>query len=169
MEKVTVKIKLEREDVSTLMFLAGGKLSEEQWNKLKGTEYTVEDDDLEGQAIQLKLAISGIVVGNLLKKELSEGEVSSKSTYREKLIAMRKEMEERGLMVGNIRIRRRKDKYHVMEEQGDGRYFTIEGGECNSKEDAIKLKKRYLFVREKVRLFNQNLRIQLREKKKPNG
>lgn len=43
-------------------------------------------------------------------------------------------------MVGNIRIRRRKDKYHVMEEQGDGRYFTIEGGECNSKEDAIKLK-----------------------------
>ena len=69
-------------------------------------------------------------------------------------------------MVGNIRIRRRKDKYHVMEEQGDGRYFTIE---CNSKEDAIKLKKRYLFVREKVRLFNQNLRIQLREKKKPNG
>ena len=164
MEKVTVKIELEREDVSTLMFLAGGKLSEEQWNKLKGTEYTVE-----GQAIQLKLAISGIVVGNLLKKELSEGEVSSKSTYREKLIAMRKEMEERGLMVGNIRIRRRKDKYHVMEEQGDGRYFTIEGGECNSKEDAIKLKKRYLFVREKVRLFNQNLRIQLREKKKPNG
>ena len=158
MEKVTVKIELEREDVSTLMFLAGGKLSEEQWNKLKGTEYTVEDDDLEGQAIQLKLAISGIVVGNLLKKELSEGEVSSKSTYREKLIAMRKEMEERGLMVGNIRIRRRKDKY-----------FTIEGGECNSKEDAIKLKKRYLFVREKVRLFNQNLRIQLREKKKPNG
>ena len=168
MEKVTVKIELEREDVSTLMFLAGGKLSEEQWNKLKGTEYTVEDDDLEGQAIQLKLAISGIVVGNLLKKELSEGEVSSKSTYREKLIAMRKEMEERGLMVGNIRIRRRKDKYHVMEEQGDGRYFTIEGGKCNSKEDAIKLKKRYLFVREKVRLFNQNLRIQLREKK-PNG
>lgn len=57
------------------------KVSEEQWNKLKGTEYTVEDDDLEGQAIQLKLAISGIVVGNLLKKELSEGEVSSKSTY----------------------------------------------------------------------------------------
>ena len=56
-----------------------------------------------------------------------------------------------------------------MEEQGDGRYFTIEGGECNSKEDAIKLKKRYLFVREKVRLFNQNLRIQLREKKKQNG
>lgn len=96
MEKVTVKIELEREDISTLMFLAGGKLSEEQWNKLKGTEYTVEDDDLEGQAIQLKLAISGIVVGNLLKKELSEGEVSSKSTYREKLIAMRKEMEERG-------------------------------------------------------------------------
>ena len=64
MEKVTVKIELEREDISTLMFLAGGKLSEEQWNKLKGTEYTVEDDDLEGQAIQL--------------------------------IAMRKEMEERG-------------------------------------------------------------------------
>lgn len=45
MEKVTVKIELEREDISTLMFLAGGKLSEEQWNKLKGTEYTVEDDD----------------------------------------------------------------------------------------------------------------------------
>jgi hypothetical protein len=28
-----------------------------------------------------------------------------------------------------------------MEEQGDGRYFTIEGGKCNSKEDAIELKK----------------------------
>ena len=72
-------------------------------------------------------------------------------------------------MVGDIRIRRRKDKYHVMEEQGDCRYFTIEGGKCYSKEDAIKLKKRFLFVREKVRLFNQNLRIQLREKNKPNG
>jgi hypothetical protein len=72
-------------------------------------------------------------------------------------------------MIGDIRIRRRKDKYHVMEEQGDGRYFTIEGGKCNSKEDARELKKRYLFVREKVRLFNQNLRIQLREKNKPNG
>ncbi len=54
------------------MFLAGGKLSEEQWNKLKGTEYTVEDDDLEGQAIQLKLAISGIVVGNLLKRNFQK-------------------------------------------------------------------------------------------------
>ena len=56
-----------------------------------------------------------------------------------------------------------------MEEQGDGRYFTIEGGKCNSKEEAREVKRRYLFVREKVRLFNQNLRIQLREKKKPNG
>ncbi|MCS3310366.1 hypothetical protein NXW15_23745 [Bacteroides thetaiotaomicron] len=52
-----------------------------------------------------------------------------------------------------------------MEEQGDGRYFTIEGGKCNSKEDAIELKK----TREKVRLLNQNLRIQLREKNKSNG
>ena len=70
--KSNSKIELEREDVSTLMFLAGGKLSEEQWNKLKGTEYTVEDDDLEGQAIQLKLAISGIVVGNLLKRNFQK-------------------------------------------------------------------------------------------------
>lgn len=53
-------------------------------------------------------------------------------------------------MVGNIRIRRRKDKYHVMEEQGDGRYFTIEGGKCNSKEDAIKLKNDFCSLERKL-------------------
>lgn len=57
-------------------------------------------------------------------------------------------------MTGDIRIRRRKDKYHVMEELGDGRYVTIEGGKCDSKEDAKKVKKLYLITKKTVKLFN---------------
>lgn len=72
-------------------------------------------------------------------------------------------------MIGDIRIRRRRDKHHVMEEQGDGRYFTIEGGKCNSKEEAREVKRRYLFVREKVRLFNGNFKIRLGGNNKQNG
>lgn len=69
-------------------------------------------------------------------------------------------------MVGDIRIRRRRNKYHVMEEQGDGRYFTIEGGKCNSKEDARKVKRQYLFVRNNVEAFNNNIKLLLNEKMK---
>lgn len=72
-------------------------------------------------------------------------------------------------MIGDIRIRRRRNKYHVMEEQGDGRYFTIEGGKCNSKEEAREVKRLYLFVREKVRLFNENFKIRLGGNNKQNG
>ncbi|SHF87186.1 hypothetical protein SAMN05444349_14141 [Bacteroides faecichinchillae] len=57
-------------------------------------------------------------------------------------------------MVGDIRIKRRKDKYCVMVEQGDGRYFTIDGGKCDSKEEARTVKRSYQMVRNAVNKFN---------------
>lgn len=67
MEKVTVKIELDRDDISAMMHLLGSKLSNEHWDKMKGKEYTMCDEDMEDQAVQMKLAFSAIAVSNLLK------------------------------------------------------------------------------------------------------
>lgn len=69
MEKVTVKIELERDNISAMVRLAGGKLSDEQWDKMKGKEHTMCDEDMEDQAVQMKLAFSAIAVSHLLKDE----------------------------------------------------------------------------------------------------
>ena len=45
MEKVIVKIELDRDDVSAMMRLAGSKLTDEQWDKMKGQECTLNDED----------------------------------------------------------------------------------------------------------------------------
>lgn len=57
-------------------------------------------------------------------------------------------------MVGDIRIRRKKGKYCVMVEQGDGRYFTIDGGKCDSKEEARTVKRAYQMTRDAVNSLN---------------
>lgn len=69
MEKVIVKIELDRDDVSAMMRLAGSKLTDEQWDKMKGQECTLNDEDFEDQAVQMKLAFSGFAFCKLLKDE----------------------------------------------------------------------------------------------------
>lgn len=69
MEKVIVKIELDRDDVSAMVRLAGSKLTDEQWDKMKGRECTINDEDLEDQAVQMKLALSGFAFYKLLKNE----------------------------------------------------------------------------------------------------
>lgn len=69
MEKVIVKIELDRDDVSAMVRLAGSKLTDEQWDKMKGQECTLNDEDLEDQAVQMKLAFSGFAFYKLLKDE----------------------------------------------------------------------------------------------------
>lgn len=69
MEKVTVKIELDRDDISTVMNLCGSKLTDEQWNKIKGKEHVLNDADMEDQAVQMKLTFGAIAIGNLLKDE----------------------------------------------------------------------------------------------------
>lgn len=67
MEKVIVKIELDRDDVSAMVRLAGSKLTDEQWDKMKGRECTINDEDLEDQAVQMKLVLSGFAFYKLLK------------------------------------------------------------------------------------------------------
>lgn len=69
MDKVVVKIELDRDDISVIVRLLGSKLSDEQWNKMKNKEYTMRDEDMEGQAMQMKLMFSAIAFTNLLKEE----------------------------------------------------------------------------------------------------
>lgn len=67
MEKVTIKIELDKDDISAIMKLVNHKLTDEQWDKMKGKECIVCDEDMEGQAVRLKLAFSSIAIGKLLK------------------------------------------------------------------------------------------------------
>ena len=46
MEKVIVKIELDRDDVSAMVRLAGSKLTDEQWDKMKGQECIIIDEDM---------------------------------------------------------------------------------------------------------------------------
>ena len=69
MEKVVVKIELERDDISTMIHLIGSKLSDEQWEQMKGKECVMDDEDMDDQAIKMKLAFSAIAVSKLLEKK----------------------------------------------------------------------------------------------------
>nr|DAM86017.1 MAG TPA: hypothetical protein [Caudoviricetes sp.] len=69
MEKVTVKIELDRDDISTMVRLAGHKLSDEHWEKMKNKECIIRDEDMEDQAVQMKLFFSAIAVTHLLEDE----------------------------------------------------------------------------------------------------
>lgn len=69
MEKATVKIELDRDDISTLMKLCGRKLTDEQWLKIKSKECIINDEDMGDQAIQIKLVMSAFVISTCLKEE----------------------------------------------------------------------------------------------------
>ena len=69
MEKVVVKIELERDDISTMMHLIGSELSDEQWEQMKGKECVMDDEDMDDEGIQMKLAFAAIGISKLLKKE----------------------------------------------------------------------------------------------------
>lgn len=69
MEKVTVKIELERDDISTIVRLSGHKLSDEYWEKMKGKECIICDEDMGDQAVQMKLLFSALAVTHLLEYE----------------------------------------------------------------------------------------------------
>lgn len=97
MEIVTVKIELERDDISAMLRLLGHKLSEEMWNKMKGQEYTLNDEDMQEQAGAMRLTFSVLAVGKLLNgdcadtKEKRSGPVKS---FSERINAMHKQQEE---------------------------------------------------------------------------
>lgn len=70
MEKVTVKIELDRNDIETAAYLSGHKLSDEYWEKMKGKECILCNEDMGEQAVSMKLAFSCMAIINLLKDEL---------------------------------------------------------------------------------------------------
>ena len=55
MEKVILKVELERDDISAMFRLSGGKLTDELWDKMKDAECTVEDEDLEDQSAMFRI------------------------------------------------------------------------------------------------------------------
>lgn len=68
MEKVTVKIELDRDDISAMMRLLGSRLTDEQWEKMRGRECIIEDEDFEEQATEMRFAFSAIAIGKFLKE-----------------------------------------------------------------------------------------------------
>lgn len=69
MEKVSVKIELERDDISMLMRVIGSKLSDEQWDKMKGQEHTLTDEEMGPEALSIKLTFGSLAVASLLKDD----------------------------------------------------------------------------------------------------
>lgn len=69
MEIVTVKIELERDDISAMLRLLGYKLSEEMWNEMKDKECTLDDEDMEDQVGSMKFMFSVLAVSKLLKED----------------------------------------------------------------------------------------------------
>lgn len=67
MEKVTLKFELEKEDVSAMFRLCGGKLYDKLWDEIKGKEYTMESDHLEVQP-----ELSRITINTITKKIVSD-------------------------------------------------------------------------------------------------
>lgn len=74
MEKVSVKIELERDDISMLMRMMGSKLSDEQWDKMKGQEHTLSDEEMGDQAIEMKVAFGALAIALILGSEVLNSE-----------------------------------------------------------------------------------------------
>jgi hypothetical protein len=72
MEKVIVKIELERDDVSAMFRLLGNKLSDEMWEKIKDRECVLEDDDMKEQASTIRLMFGALAIGKLLNGECTD-------------------------------------------------------------------------------------------------
>ena len=69
MEKVTLKVELERDDISAMFRLSGEKLTDELWDKMKDAECTVEDEDLEDQSAMFRIMFSAIAIKKLLQED----------------------------------------------------------------------------------------------------
>ncbi len=67
MEKVTVKIELDRDDIETAVYLSGHKLSDEYWEQMKGKECVLCNEDMGDQAISMTLYFSCMAITHLLK------------------------------------------------------------------------------------------------------
>ena len=61
-DKVSVKIELERDDVSMFMRMIGEKLTDEQWDKMKGKEHTLTEEDMGDQDLNMRIAFSAFVI-----------------------------------------------------------------------------------------------------------
>lgn len=68
MEKVIVKIELDRDDISAMMRLLGSRLTNDQWEKMRGRECIVGDEDFEEKATEMRFAFSAIAIGKFLKE-----------------------------------------------------------------------------------------------------
>ncbi len=99
MEKITLKVELERDDISCIFNLSGNKLSEALWDKMRGKDCVVHDEDLGEKSVALKMLFSSIVIEKLLKKECpniktnSSNLASSKGGFAERIKAMEQERE----------------------------------------------------------------------------
>ena len=68
MEKVTVKIELDRDYITAMMRLLGSKLTDEQWEKMRERECIVGDEDFEEKATEMRFAFSAIAIAKFLKE-----------------------------------------------------------------------------------------------------
>ena len=100
MEKITLKVELERDDISCIFNLSGTKLSEELWDKMKGKDCVVHDEDLGEKSVVLKMLFSSIAIEKLLKNECSNikanspNQQSRKGGFAERIRAMEQERED---------------------------------------------------------------------------
>lgn len=110
MEKITLKVELERDDISCIFNLSGNKLSEELWGKMKGKDFVIHDEDLGEKSVVLKMLFSSIAIEKLLKNECpniktnSPNQQSGKGGFAERIRAMEQERENmrKGLRPPNI-------------------------------------------------------------------
>lgn len=72
MEKVILKVELERDDISTMLRLSGGKLTDELWDKMKDAECTMEDEDMGDQSAVFRIMFSAIAIKKLLQEDRSK-------------------------------------------------------------------------------------------------
>ena len=95
MEKITLKVELERDDISCIFNLSGNKLSEALWDKMKGKDCVVHDEDLGEKSVVLKMLFSSIAIEKLLKKEYSNIKTNSSimAGFAERIKAMKQERE----------------------------------------------------------------------------
>lgn len=100
MEKITLKVELERDDISCIFNLSGNKLSEELWGKMKGKDCVIHDEDLGEKSVVLKMLFSSIAIEKLLKNECpniktnSPNQQSGKGGFAERIRAMEQERED---------------------------------------------------------------------------
>nr|DAW19660.1 MAG TPA: hypothetical protein [Caudoviricetes sp.] len=97
MEKVIVKIELERDDIVAMFRILGHKLSEEIWDSIKNKECILDDEDMQEQASVMRLALSTLVVDKLLNKGCTNMEAKCSNPakrFSERIKSMQEQREE---------------------------------------------------------------------------